>query len=53
MMNKKYHLQYIDKDGFIFAYREFNNLRKAMNRRGRDIELFVVKLGLSLKIVEV
>ena len=52
-MNKKYHLQYIDKDGFIFAYREFNNLRKATNRRGRDIELFVIKLGLSLKIVEV
>ena len=52
-MNKKYHLHYIDKDGFIFAYREFNNLRKARNRRGRDIELFVIKLGLSLKIVEV
>lgn len=52
-MNKKYHLQYIDKDGFLFAYREFNNLRKAMDRRGKDIALFVVKLGLSLKIVEV
>ena len=52
-MDKKYHLQYIDKDGFIFSYREFNNLRKAMNRRGKDIELFVKKLGLSLKIVEV
>jgi len=52
-MNKKYHLQYIDKDGFIFAYREFNNLRKAMNRRGRDIEVYVKKFKLSLKIVEV
>ena len=52
-MNKKYHLQYIDRDGFIFAYREFTNLRKALKRQHRDIEIFVIKHRLALRIVEV
>lgn len=53
MMWSKYRLQYIDNDGFIFAYREFESLREARNRRDRDIKVYVKKLGLSLKIVGV
>lgn len=52
-MWNKYHLLYVNKDGFICAYREFESLREAKNRRDRDIKVYVKRLGLSLKIVGV
>jgi hypothetical protein len=48
-----YQLQYIDGNGFVFAYRTFQDLRSAMDQRAKDVRIFVVKHKLSLKIVEV